>query len=116
MSIYSAPATKEEAAQAVSALGRYISLHQGSPGTTGANEAAGGTPVYARKQTTWTVGTDDGIVTGSEVTVDVPAGTYDHFGIWSLVSGGVYVDGGTIPSTVMSAQGQIKVIPVWNAV
>lgn len=109
MSAFTSNAAKEAASAAITALGDRISLHTASPGTTGANEATGGSPAYARKQTTWAGGSSDGVTAGSEVTIDVPAGTYTHFGIWS--AGGTYVDGGTIPSTTLAAQGQIKVTP-----
>lgn len=59
-------ASKESAVAAVVAgTNRYISLHTGDPGTTGANEATGGSPAYARKLTTWAAGASDGLVTGS---------------------------------------------------
>lgn len=112
MSAFTANATKETGSVAITGTGDWISLHTASPGTTGANEATGGTPTYARKQTTWTAGGSDGIVAGSQVTHDVPAGTYTHFGVWTAVSGGTYKDGGPLSSSpVMGAQGQIKTTP-----
>jgi hypothetical protein len=107
-------ASKESAATAVTALGSYVSLHTADPGTTGASEATGGAPAYARKQTTWTAGTADGVVAGSEVTIDLPAGTYTHFGIWSAATGGTFIGGGSITSTNLTAQGQIKVTPTYT--
>lgn len=107
--------TKETAADAVIGLGSYVSLHTADPGTTGASEATGGSPAYARKQTTWSADTtDDGVRAGTQVTIDLPAGTYTHFGIWSAASGGTFVGGGTITSTTLSAQGQIKVTPTYT--
>jgi hypothetical protein len=112
MSAFDPDLTKETASDAVIALGDWISLHTGSPGTTGANEATGGSPAYARKQTTWSADvTDDGVRAGTQVTIDVAAATYTHFGVWSASSGGTYRGGGTITSTVMASQGQIKVTP-----
>lgn len=104
-------ATKEAAALAIAnaTWGDRISLHTADPGTTGASEATGGSPAYARKQTTWTGGADDGVVPGSEVTIDVAAGTYTHFGVWT--AGGTFRHGGTITSTTLAAQGQMKVTP-----
>lgn len=60
-----------------------ISLHTGDPGTTGAAEVTGGS--YARQTTTW--GTPAGAqVTGSQVTLNVPAGvTISYWGLWSPV-------------------------------
>lgn len=111
MSAFTADATNEAMSAANVGLGSWISLHTASPGKTGANEATGGSPAYARKQTTWAAGTSDGVNSGSQVTIDVPAGTYTHFGYWSAEVGGTYVDGGTITSTTLGAQGQIKVTP-----
>jgi hypothetical protein len=104
-------ATKETAATAVTALGDWISLHTADPGTTGASEASGGSPAYARKQTTWTAGSSDGVVAGSQVTIDLAAGTYTHFGVWSASTAGTFIGGGSITSTTLGAQGQIKVTP-----
>ena len=108
-------ASKEAAAVAVTGLGTYVSLHTADPGTTGASEATGGSPAYARQQTTWTAGSSDGVVSGSEVTVDAAAATYTHFGIWSAASGGTFVGGGALSSSVtLAAQGQVKVTPTYT--
>jgi hypothetical protein len=108
-------ATKEAAADTVIGLGTYVSLHTGDPSTTGANEATGGSPAYARQQTTWSAdAVDDGVRAGTQVTIDVAAGTYTHFGIWSASTSGTFVGGGSITSTVMGAQGQIKVTPTYT--
>lgn len=110
MSAFSAAATIEAAALAVTALGGWISLHTASPGTTGSNEAAGNG--YARKQTGWSGGVVDGVVPGSQVTIDAGAATYTHFGIWTAANGGTYVDGGALSSPItLAAVGQIKVTP-----
>lgn len=99
-------ATKNSLATAYAALGDRVSLHTASPGATGANEATGGSPAYARKQTTWGAASGS-TVAGSEVTFDVPAGTYTHWGLWS--SGGTFIDGGALSASVtLSAQGQVK--------
>ncbi|WP_032380941.1 phage tail fiber protein [Rhodococcoides fascians] len=89
----------------------WISLHTGDPGSTGTAEATGGSPAYARKQTTWTAGAVDGISQGSQVTIDVPAGTYTFVGIWTAATGGSFVDKVAITSTTLGAQGQILVTP-----
>lgn len=108
-------ATKETAALAVTGAGAYISQHTADPGTTGANEATGGSPAYARQLTTWTGGASDGVVTGSQVTIDLPAGTYTHFGVWSAASGGTFLGGGAnSASTTLASQGQIKVTPTYT--
>lgn len=104
-------ATKEALATAYTGQGAYISLHTADPGTTGTSEASGGSPAYARKLTTWTAGSSDGIATGSQVTFDVPAGTYTHVGIWSAATSGNFIDKCAISSTTLSGQGQVLVTP-----
>jgi hypothetical protein len=105
-------ATREALAVYLGTLGTYISLHSASPGSTGANEATGGSPAYGRKQTTWAAGSSDGSITGSQVTFDAAAGTYSHYGIWSAATGGTFVDGGALSTSVtLSGQGQILVTP-----
>lgn len=110
-------ASKEAAALAVTALGNYVSLHTGDPGTTGASEATGGSPAYARKQTTWTGGASDGSVPGSQVEFDAPAGSYSHTGVWTAATGGTFVGGFVLQSggvdtpAVLGAQGKVQVTP-----
>lgn len=107
-----ANAAREASALAVTGLGTWISLHTADPGTTGASEATGGTPSYARKQTTWTGGASDGSVPGSQVAIDVPAGTYTHFGVWSAASAGTFVGSGALNApAALGAQGQVLVTP-----
>lgn len=78
--------------------GRWISLHSGDPGTTGANElsTSGGNPTYARKQTTW--GTPAaGVMAGTAQTFDIAAGrSVSYFGVWSAASGGSWITGGPL--------------------
>lgn len=105
-------ATKESAALAVTSLGSYISLHTSDPGTTGTGEVTGGSPAYARKQTTWTGGAADGSVSGSQVTFDAPAGTFGFIGIWTAATGGTFVGGFALSASVtLGAQGQVLVTP-----
>lgn len=78
--------THQAASNAIAALGNYISLHTGAgAGTTGANEASGGS--YARVQSTpWT---QDGVGDNSGPQVNIPcaAGTYTEGGVFSTASG-----------------------------
>ncbi|ORL15421.1 phage tail fiber protein [Prescottella equi] len=101
--------TREQLAIYLGTLGSYISLHTADPGTTGASEATGGG--YARVQTTWTGGTVDGTVTGSAVTITVPAGTYAWAGIWSAASSGNFIAKIALNSTTVTAVSQIIVSP-----
>jgi hypothetical protein len=74
----------------------WFSIHTGDPGTNGANEVTGGG--YARVQTTWGAAAGSQI-TGSQVTFNIPgAGTQiQYWGIWTLVSGGVFGFGEALP-------------------
>lgn len=101
-------ATREALALELSSLGATISLHTDDPGTTGASEASGGAPAYARKTTTWTAGGADGTVSGSEVEFDVPAGTYTHVGCWN---GSTFLWGKSIAAATFGAQAKLRVTP-----
>lgn len=82
-------ATHQAAADAIKALGAFISLHLSTGGgTTGANEATGGS--YARQLTTWTSGTT-GSVNGTQVTIPCAAGTYTEGGIFNASTVGTFV-------------------------
>jgi hypothetical protein len=83
----------------IKAAATFISLHTGNPGTTGANEVVGGS--YIRVATTW--GTvSGGSMTGSQVTINVPAGTtITNWGLWSTSTAGNYYDGGALPTGVL---------------
>jgi len=107
-------ATKESLAGTYAGLGTWVSLHTADPGTTGTSEATGGSPAYARKQTTWTAGASDGVYTGSQVTIDAPAGTYTYAGLWSASTAGTFIDKVAITSTTLGAQGQILVTPTFT--
>jgi hypothetical protein len=93
----------------------YVSLHTADPGTTGAAEATGGTPAYARKALSFGAASS-GTATAGEVTFDVPPGTYTHFGVWTAVTSGTFRGGNPLSATTtINPQGQIKLtiaIPV----
>lgn len=83
-----------------------VSLHTGDPGTTGANEATGGSPAYARQSVTMGAPVN-GVSTSDQVTFNVPADTYTHFGVWD--SSGAFKGGNPLDTAqVMSSQGEIK--------
>lgn len=92
------------------ATNSWISLHTADPGSTGTSEASGGSPAYARKQTTWTAATG-GVVNGSQVTIDVPAGTYTFAGLWTAATAGTFIDKVAITTTTLGGQGQVLVTP-----
>lgn len=100
MSTYYSATGEDDALTGTSGVtggGAYISLHTASPGTTGANEVTGGS--YVRAQTTWG-SASGGSVAGSQVTINVPAGTtITNFGIWSAPTSGTYIGGGSLASS-----------------
>ncbi len=108
-------AMKEILSMAYGSTASWVSAHTADPGTTGANEATGGSPAYARKQTTWTPGASDGVNSGSQVTIDVPAGTYTHLGISSASTAGTFYDSYALPTAqTFATQGQLLVTPTFT--
>lgn len=111
----------------------HLSLHTADPGITGADEATGGSPAYARKVVTFTAAGVQGVLGATlqpatvgvawsdEVTFDVPAGTYSHWGGWSAITAGVFRLGNVIlpatqtPSSQAQIQHSIGVGPVSGA-
>jgi hypothetical protein len=68
---------------------KYISLHTGDPGTTGANELTGGTPAYGAVATAWTAPTVDTAALSNQPTFNVPAGvTITHMAYRDAATGG----------------------------
>lgn len=101
-------ASKDTAVNALTALGSYISLHVGDPGTLGSNEQAGTT----RQQTTWG-SSSSGTAAGSQVTFSsVPAGSYTHYGVWTAASGGTFRWGFALsPGVTLADVGTILMTP-----
>ena len=108
-------ATKQTISNAAVALGNYIGICTGSPGTTStpANEAAGGSPAYARQATTWTAGSG-GVNNGSPVTINLPASTYLYLFMASGSSGNNMVDWCPLTAVVLGAQTAIPFTPVYT--
>lgn len=81
----------------------HISLHTGDPSTTGANEATGGSPAYARKAVTWAAAASGQRSNNAALTFDVPAGTYQYAGMWDALTVGNFYGyfplGGFTPMT-----------------
>lgn len=96
-------------------LGNWIGLATGNPGSTAspANEATGGSPAYARQATTWVVA--GATATGSQVTINVPAGTYSYMIMCSGSSGNNMVDWCPITPQVITAQNTITITPLATA-
>jgi hypothetical protein len=75
---------RDAAVEGLADAATMLSLHDDDPGTDGANELTGGTPVYTRQAVSWGV-TGPGIRDlASPATFDVPPGTaVSHFGTWT---------------------------------
>lgn len=100
--------TREELAKKFTELGSWVAVYQSG----GSTEASGGSPAYARKQTTWSAGTPaDGIYVGSQVEIDLPAGTYSHVGIFDSVTGGNLIEKKAITSKTLDGQGKLLITP-----
>jgi hypothetical protein len=98
------------------ARGTYVSLHTADPGTTGANECTGGSPAYARKQTTWGAASGSpSSAVGSQITFDL-LGQATHFGLWSAVTAGTFRGGNALPATIGTAAVQTTqaIIPTYG--
>jgi hypothetical protein len=102
--------TRQTLADAYKAIGVYVGLATGDPGTssTPSNEASGGS--YARVATTWTSSTG-GVVNGSAVTINAAAATYTYAFLGTASSGNNMFDKCSITSTTLSSAGQIIVTP-----
>lgn len=86
-----------DAVNGIATAGTWISAHTADPSTGGSNEVAGGS--YARKQTTWG-SASSGDRVGSQVVIDIPAGTsVTHWGIWSAVTSGTFKGGFALGAT-----------------
>lgn len=85
----------------------YVSLHTSDPGTSGTGETSGGG--YARQALSFSAASS-GTAVATEVTFDVGAGTYTHFGTWTASTGGTFRGGNSLStSAVISPSGQVKV-------
>jgi hypothetical protein len=76
---------------------KWFSLHTGDPGTTGVNEVATGSG-YNRQQASWGTASLSQIAAAT-VTFNVPAATtIQYWGIWTLVTAGVFGFSEALPS------------------
>lgn len=109
MSRASATASNNADAGIVAACG-FISLHTADPGTTGASEVSGGS--YARQTVSWGSPSSGTVANTNIITFSVPTGTIAYFGLWSLVTAGVYQVGGQLSASVTFASTGNYTIPV----
>lgn len=90
---------------------QYLSLHTADPGTSGASEATGGSPAYARKALVWGTASA-GAISATQVAFDAPAGSYSYVGFWSAVTAGTFYGGAALATAqTLSSQGVIQVTP-----
>jgi hypothetical protein len=75
-----------------------------TPGPTGALEASGGTPAYARKALSIATSTTGALNLSAIPTFDLPAGTYRYLGLWSALTSGVWLGYTTVSQFTLSAQ------------
>jgi hypothetical protein len=108
-------ATLNDDITSYSSLGSWIGIATGNPGSTTspANEVTGGSPAYARQETSWVVSGATAI--GTPVTINVPAGTYTAILLCSASSGNNMVDWSSITPQVCSAQTTITITPLATA-
>jgi hypothetical protein len=88
----------------------YMSLHSATPGQNGSNEITGGS--YARQAITFGAASGGAEVsTNSQTFTNLPAEAsgLPYFGIWTAVSGGTYVGGGTTTGLTGSLPAGISV-------
>ena len=88
----------------------HVSLHNGDPGGTGANEISGGAPAYARLAVTFNAAASGESAIPADLTFDVPATTVMHVGYWSAVTAGTFLGSDPVTNEVFAAQGQYKVL------
>lgn len=110
-------ATNTAAATALLAS-QWISLHKGDPLTTGAEEITTGT---GRQKVTWAAAALDnnqspalGKITGNELTFSITGTntTVSHYGVWSAVTGGKFLYGKPLSTSVtLTAAGTVKITP-----
>lgn len=81
----------------LAATGRHIGFLTGGDATTPGAEVSGGT--YARQPTTWPTTDTDGDWTGTQVEVQIPAGTtVTGWGLYSAATGGDLLSWARLPA------------------
>jgi hypothetical protein len=106
---------KETLSTAYGAAGTYISVHTADPVSTYQFEITPGSGGYARVATSWTPGGSDGVNSGGQVTINVPAGTYTHIGLGTAVTAGTFLDRYQLPTAqTFATAGQLLVTPTFT--
>lgn len=77
----------------------FFNANTADPGTTGANEVSGGT--NARVALAWASASGGAIANSGALSVNIPASTsVSFFSDWSLITAGVYQQGGALGTTL----------------
>ena len=90
----------------------YVSLHTADPGTTGANEAAGGS--YARQIGTSAFAAASAGSKASNAVIEfagMPAATLTHVGVWDASSAGNFLVGGALSASKTTNSGDTFRLP-----
>lgn len=75
-----------------------ISIHTGDPGTTGANEAVGGS--YARQAAGYSAASGGACALAAAVSFTLmPAGTFTHLGLWDSAGTPVFLQGAALTAS-----------------
>lgn len=113
-------AKSEEILDIWTAVDIYVMLHTADPGKTGANEGTGISRVLITSATDWAAavahGGTGGRLQDNSVLIDFgtssAAETYTHFGFWTAVSGGTFLGGASLTSSVAVAIGEGVRFPI----
>jgi len=82
--------------------------------STVTSELTGGSPAYARVATTWG-GASAGVITGSQVTINVPTTqTVTHALLCTAATGATLFDWCSVTSTTYNAQGSAIITPTFT--
>lgn len=88
----------------------YVSLHTADPGATGADEVAGGS--YARVQAAFSAAASGAVSNSGNIDhTGMPAATVTHAGLWDASSGGNFLWGGPLGSSIAIGAGNTHRIP-----
>jgi len=100
---YSAPAT------------RYIGLHTGDPGETGASDEVSGNNYIRATENGWTTSSGGAISNSGIVTFATPSGswgTVSHVSIWDAASGGNCLFVGSLTASKAIGSGDSVTFPI----
>lgn len=88
----------------------YVSLHEGDPGQTGANEVSGGG--YNRKLISFSAAVAKTSANAADIEFpDMPTSTITHIGLWSAASAGNFWWGGSLTVSKALTTGDTLKIP-----